>query len=295
MIREIGRGLGAGWVPHDRLLERRSSRRAGAYSPSRARAPRRARRRPARRRRQGHPDHQLRSHLGAGLLPVAAPSGRRTPTGPSRFYAIRERRARTTTARLGRFLARPLQGPSPGARVLERAQPLVLPLSAAHRRRRLLRARACTCACCKAFHAGVRAPARACASSPAPPPPSGSTTSTARARSASRASCAAADAGRYFDVYSHHPYTPGGSLYPAPGQPPNDPIHHRDARQPAHAAPALPAQALLPHRVRLRHAPVRGARRVRRLGGGAGPLPAPGVSRRGELPSGQAAGVVPAA
>jgi Cellulase (glycosyl hydrolase family 5) len=30
-------------------------------------------------------------------------------------------------------------------------------------------------------------------------------------------------AGRYFDVYSHHPYTPGGSLYPAPGQPPNDP------------------------------------------------------------------------
>ena len=30
-------------------------------------------------------------------------------------------------------------------------------------------------------------------------------------------------AARYFDVYSHHPYTPGGSLNPAPGQPPNDP------------------------------------------------------------------------
>jgi hypothetical protein len=30
-------------------------------------------------------------------------------------------------------------------------------------------------------------------------------------------------AGRNFDVYSHHPYTPGGSIYPAPGQPPNDP------------------------------------------------------------------------
>jgi hypothetical protein len=30
-------------------------------------------------------------------------------------------------------------------------------------------------------------------------------------------------AGRHFDVYSHHPYTPGGSLYPAPGRPPNDP------------------------------------------------------------------------
>ena len=32
-----------------------------------------------------------------------------------------------------------------------------------------------------------------------------------------------AGAGRYFDVYSHHPYTPGGSIYTAPDQPPNDP------------------------------------------------------------------------
>ena len=31
-----------------------------------------------------------------------------------------------------------------------------------------------------------------------------------------------AHAGRYFDIYSHHPYTPGGSLYMAPGAPPND-------------------------------------------------------------------------
>jgi polysaccharide biosynthesis protein PslG len=30
-------------------------------------------------------------------------------------------------------------------------------------------------------------------------------------------------AAAYFDVYSHHPYTPGGSLYAAPDQPPNDP------------------------------------------------------------------------
>jgi len=30
-------------------------------------------------------------------------------------------------------------------------------------------------------------------------------------------------AGAYFDAYSHHPYTPGGTLYPAPDQPPNDP------------------------------------------------------------------------
>jgi hypothetical protein len=31
-----------------------------------------------------------------------------------------------------------------------------------------------------------------------------------------------AGAARYFDVYSHHPYTPGGSIYTAPDQPPND-------------------------------------------------------------------------
>ena len=30
-------------------------------------------------------------------------------------------------------------------------------------------------------------------------------------------------AGRYFDVYSHHPYTPGGSFLLRPDQPPNDP------------------------------------------------------------------------
>jgi hypothetical protein len=29
-------------------------------------------------------------------------------------------------------------------------------------------------------------------------------------------------AGAYFDAYSHHPYTPGGSIYAAPDQPPND-------------------------------------------------------------------------
>ena len=32
-----------------------------------------------------------------------------------------------------------------------------------------------------------------------------------------------AGAGRHFDVYSHHPYTPGGSINRAPDQPPNDP------------------------------------------------------------------------
>jgi hypothetical protein len=31
-----------------------------------------------------------------------------------------------------------------------------------------------------------------------------------------------AGASRHFEVYSHHPYTPGGSQNPAPGQPPND-------------------------------------------------------------------------
>jgi hypothetical protein len=32
-----------------------------------------------------------------------------------------------------------------------------------------------------------------------------------------------AGAARLFDVYSHHPYTPGGSVSAAPGRPPNDP------------------------------------------------------------------------
>jgi len=32
-----------------------------------------------------------------------------------------------------------------------------------------------------------------------------------------------AGASRHFDVYSHHPYTPGGSVYKAPDRPPNDP------------------------------------------------------------------------
>ena len=32
-------------------------------------------------------------------------------------------------------------------------------------------------------------------------------------------------AGRYFDAYSHHPYTPGGSFLQRPDQPPNDPTN----------------------------------------------------------------------
>ena len=34
-----------------------------------------------------------------------------------------------------------------------------------------------------------------------------------------------AGAARFFDVYSHHPYTPGGSINAAPDRPPNDPSH----------------------------------------------------------------------
>jgi hypothetical protein len=33
----------------------------------------------------------------------------------------------------------------------------------------------------------------------------------------------ASGAAAYFDAYSHHPYTPGGSVYHAPDKPPNDP------------------------------------------------------------------------
>ena len=102
-------------------------------------------------------------------------------------------------------------------------------------------------------------------------------------------------AGRYFDVYSHHPYTPGGSLYPAPGQPPNDPSTTVTLGNLRTLLKLFPQEALLRHGVRLQHASVHRVRRLRGLRGRPGTLPAAGVSRGRELPPGQAAGVVPAA
>ena len=85
---------------------------------------------------------------------------------------------------------------------------------------------------------------------------SASTTATAPARSASRASWPNG-AAAYFDVYSHHPYTPGGTLHPRPRRA-QRPDHHGRPPEPADAAQALPGQALLPDRVRLQHQLQRG-------------------------------------
>ena len=60
-------------------------------------------------------------------------------------------------------------------------------------------------------------------------------------------------AAAYFDVYSHHPYTPGGSLHPQPEAAAQRPDHDRRPAEPADPAAPLPHQALLPDRVRLQH------------------------------------------
>ena len=115
---------------------------------------------------------------------------------------------------------------------------------------------------------------------------------TAPARSASPASCSARGAGRYFDVYSHHPYTPGGSINTAPDQPPNDPSHTVTLYNLRTLLRLFPEQALLPHRVRLQHAAEPGVR-PRRQRAGPGPLPEDRLPLRGALPAGEAARVVP--
>ena len=152
------------------------------------------------------------------------PPGRRTAPTASR------RRCRADSRRCPRRLRPPrrvpglaLQRPRARPRVLERAQPLALPLSAAHGRRPLLRAAHSTCACSSRSTPACSAATPTCWSWPARRRPSASTTATAPARSASRASSRTTAPRRYFDVYSHHPYTPGGSAQPRPRRPPNDP------------------------------------------------------------------------
>ena len=101
-----------------------------------------------------------------------------------------------------------------------------------------------------------------------------------------------AHAGRYFDVYSHHPYTPGGVDLHRARPAAQRPFAHGDALQPAHATAPLPQQALLPHGIRLQHAAQPHLRRVRRRGG-PGTLPDGSVPLRHALPAGEAARVVP--
>ena len=219
MIREIDRGLGTHWVrvvvDWSRLEPTRGSLRAG-----RGRAPRRPRRRPARRRRQGRPHDLLPARLGERPYWWSHPPAGYAE-GPQAFYPIRDG-ALGDYRDLAEFLARRYKG---RAQALEcwnepNLWPYIYPQRtagdpyfAARVYLRML----------KAFHAGVaraHTGVRVVAGATAPVGLDDTyRTSPQRfARFLRRAG-----AGRFFDVYSHHPYTPGGSIYTAPDQPPNDP------------------------------------------------------------------------
>ena len=141
--------------------------------------------------------------------------------GPQGFYAPRcgrdgRLRPRWPSSSPGAI------GPGAGSGVLERAQPLDLSVSAARRWGQVLRRPRLSA------HAPCVPRGRA---------PLGSTRPGRRRRhragrserrvphesAALRELLRSAGAGRYFDAYAHHPYTPGGSVYAAPGRPPNDP------------------------------------------------------------------------
>ena len=136
------------------------------------------------------------------------------------FYPIRDD-ALGDYGRLGEMLAAPLRIARLRARVLERAQPLDVPLPAADRGRPVLRRPRLP-----AHAQGVlarRAPRRharrVLAGATAPIGLNDKLrTSPRRFAGFLRRSGAAS----YFDGYSHHPYTPGGSVNHAPDRPPND-------------------------------------------------------------------------
>jgi hypothetical protein len=219
MIREVDRGLGASWV--------RMTVNWAVLEPGRGR----------------YSEYELQrldalvSDLHAAgvkviLTTAAAPTWAQDSSlwehppagvakGPQSFYAIRSG-ALKDFGRLGEFLARHFKG---RAQALEcwnepNLWPFLYPQRtaadpyfAARTYLRML----------KAFHAGVdraRTGVRVIAGATAPVGLNDvyRTSPQRFARFLQRAR-----AGRYFDVYSHHPYTPGGSVNRAPGQPPNDP------------------------------------------------------------------------
>jgi hypothetical protein len=141
-------------------------------------------------------------------------------SGPQRFYAVR-RGAMDEYGELGEFLARRYKGRVQALECWNEPNlwgyiyPQRVAGDAYYGARVYLRM-------LRAFHAGVhraRAGAQVVAGATAPVGLNDiyRTSPQRFARFLQRAG-----AGRSFDVYSHHPYTPGGSLYPAPGQPPND-------------------------------------------------------------------------
>ncbi len=193
----------------------------------------------------------------------------------------------------GQVPCHPLQRPRAGAAVLERAQPVAVPLPATHQRRRLLR--------------GAHLPGHA--------------QSVPRRRHAGahqgpgRRRRHGAD--RPQRLHAHQPSAlrrlprpqPRGQLLrrllappvharrhhlPAPRPTAQRPFGDGHALQPEHAAAPLPHQALLPHRVRLQHAPVDGVRLLHGERRQAGGVPAAGVRAGAQVPAGQGAVLVPA-
>ena len=263
MIREIDRGLGARLGAPDRRLEPRSSRRAEPTPPPswRASTPSSMTCTPPASRSSSRPatcPAGRPTRTGGRTRRPATPRDRRpstrSATAPSGTTATSPSSSRAAT-RAGRRRSSAGTSPTCG-RTSIRSAPPATPTSPL----------ACTCACSRRSTPAWRAPIPACASSPAPPPPSGlddiyRTSPQRFARFLQRA-----HAGRYFDVYSHHPYTPGGSIYAAPDTAAQRPLAHGDALQPAHAAAPLPRQALLPHGVRLQHQAQPHVRPLRRRG-----------------------------
>ena len=290
LVREIGRGLGADWV--------RISVNWAALEPTRGEYS------PAELARLDALVRDLRAArvkviLTTCYVPAWAtrsywwthpPAG--LPDGPQPFYPIRDGALRDYT-RLGEFLARHFKG---RVQALECGNEPNLwtflypqrtasdPYFAARVYLRML----------KAFHAGVaraRTGVRVVAGATAPVGLDDiyRTSPQRFARFLQRAR-----AGRYFDVYSHHPYTPGGSINPAPEPAPQRPFAHGHALQPAHAAAPVPQEAVLPHGVRVQHAAEPHVRALRQRAG-PGAVPEERLQVRGTLPAGPPPGLVPGA
>jgi hypothetical protein len=218
MVREVGKGLGARWV---RLTVSWSvlEARRGTYEPSEL----------------SRLDGLIDGLHGAGVnvildvvsTPVWAQDSslwRDPPTGmasgPQTFYPVR-RGALDDFGALGRFLARRYAGRVQALECWNEPNLWTFlypqrvagdPHFGARSYLRMLRA----------FQAGVRRAGSRVKVVAGATAPVGLNdvyrTSPQRFASFLRQ----AGAAKLFDVYSHHPYTPGGSIYAAPGQRPND-------------------------------------------------------------------------
>ena len=140
--------------------------------------------------------------------------------GPQSFYAVR-RGALDEYGDLAEFLARRYTGAC--RRWSAGTSPTCGPTSTPSGRPATRTSRrAPTCGCCAPFTPACTASARRAVVAGATAPV-GPERQVPHEPATLRPLPQARRRGRHFDVYAHHPYTPGGSLYRAPDQPPNDP------------------------------------------------------------------------